>query len=129
MKLFQIILLITFTTSFVQAQNKFRKDYNHFSICNLETDEWTEWEDGDNTFVFNSNANGDITHYRGNGDIVVFKKISDPKVDYLKNEYSRYQTVKVLDEDGYTCTIQLFDDEKKGLKIIYSNLIIQFSRY
>ena len=128
MKVFQIILLFCFSSTFVQAQNKFRNDYNHFSIFNVATDKWTDWEEGDNTFVFNSNDNGDIIHYRANGDIIVFKKISEAKVDYLEKSYSRYQIVQVLDEDGYKCQIQLFDDEKKGLKIIYSNVMIQFAR-
>ena len=93
------------------SQDIFRKDYNHVSF--YEDGEWGEWKDASVSVVFNIN-NNDIRLYYPNGDEVVFRKIS-----------KEYQVVRVLDEKGGECYIQVFD---VFMKIMYSkNYMIQLN--
>lgn len=111
------------------SQDQFRVDYNQVSIYDSESKEWSEWKDGYNTFVINYNDNNDIAHFKANGDKVIYRRISK-EIDegYSSQGNEHYQTIKALDEEGITFTFQLFDNEKIGLKIIYSNIMIQFSK-
>lgn len=60
------------------SQNeRFRKDYSHVSIYDVNEEKWSEWAEGDNTFVINFNKNGDIAHYKPNGEMILYKKISN----------------------------------------------------
>jgi hypothetical protein len=111
------------------SQNKFRRDYKLVSFFDGKTDTWSNWGEGDNTFVMNINKNGDIAHYKANGEMVIYKSISsnvkeEKTIDGLKN----YQIIKALDEDGNVFSFQLFDDVAIGLKMIYKNFMIQYSK-
>jgi hypothetical protein len=107
---------------------RFRVDYNHVSIFDMETENWGDWQEGDNTFVINYNDNGDIAHYLANGDFVLYKKISGVEEDYTDSG-EPYQVVTALDENGYRFRFQIFNDPKIGLKLIYSDVMIQFARF
>lgn len=112
----------------IYSQDKFRVDYTQISIYNAETEKWTEWQDGYNTFVINYNDNGDIAHFKANGDKVIYRRISNQiEQGYTTIEKEHYQIIKALDEDGTTFSFQFFDNRKIGLKLIYSNVMIQFS--
>ena len=97
-------------------------------IYKRETGTWTDWEKGYNTFVINYNSNLDIVHYKANGDKVIYRRLSE-KIEkgYTEKGYNHYQIIKALDEDGNRFSFQLFDDRQIGLKLIYANIMIQFS--
>ena len=103
------------------SQDICRKDYNHVSF--YEDSEWGEWKDASVSVVFNIN-NNDIRLYYPNGDEVVFRKISKVRKDKTPDG-KEYQVVRVLDEKGGECYIQVFD---VFMKIMYSkNYMIQLN--
>ncbi len=125
----KVIICLFFLFSIVTySQDNFRVDYSQISIYDSETEKWTDWQDGYNTFVINYNENGDIAHCKANGDKVVYSRISK-KIEegYTTKENEYYQIINALDEDGVTFSFQFFDNRKIGLKLIYSNIMIQFS--
>lgn len=108
--------------------DKFRVDTDYFAIYDGKKDSWSEWKEGFNSFVINYNDNGDILHIMGSGKQVIYRKISKG-VERKKTDSGKgYQLVEVIDEDGATCSFQIFDDYTIGIKLIYSNMIIQFSK-
>jgi Ni/Co efflux regulator RcnB len=124
--LITVVAILTLATNLkAQNTNKFRMDYSMISVYNAKTDTWTDWSSGENTFVINYNNNGDIAHFKPNGGIVVYKKISGVEEGYAKNR-KHYQIIKALDEDGDVFSFQIFDDPTIGLKLMYRNVIIQF---
>lgn len=110
-----------------EEPSKFRRDYSVVSIYNFDTKKWSEWKDGDNTFVFNINDNGDIAHYKASGETVIYKNVSKVE-EGSTNSGENYQAIKVLDEDGTVFRLQLFDDKEIGLKMMYGNVMIQFAK-
>lgn len=110
------------------SQDSFRNDYTLVSIYNSETEEWGEWQNGYNTFVFNYNDNGDVLHILDSGKKYIYRKLSDGvEKEYTENG-EHYQIITALDEEGIRFRLQLFDNPSIGLKMIYSNLMIQFSK-
>ena len=121
MKKFLLAVFFSISTlSLFAQQNRFRIDYDIIAILDREKDVWSDWEAGDNTFVFNINDNKDITHYKPDGSSAHYRKLSNDVEKGTTNGYA-YQIITVLDEDGIKCNLQLFDDPKRGLKLIYSN--------
>jgi hypothetical protein len=115
------------TTSSEQSSGRFRRDYNVLCFYDSDTEKWSEWKTGDNTFVINYNDNNDIAHYKANGEMVVYKKISGVEDDYTDGG-EHYQIISALDEEGIRFRFQFFDDPKIGLKLIYKNIMIQFAK-
>lgn len=107
--------------------NKFRQDYNYISIHDNKTNEWSEWERENNTFVVNVNNNGDIIHYKSNGEEVLYRKLSSVENGDIDGEH--YQIIHALDESGTKFIFQFFDNETIGLKMIYGDFLIQFSSH
>ena len=106
--------------------DRFREDYDLVTIYDPQTETWSDWSEGNNTFVMNYNKNGDIAHYKANGDVVTYRRISDVEIEYTETG-KRYQIFDALDEDGILFHFQFFDDRSAGLKMIYNNMMIQFS--
>lgn len=106
---------------------KFRVDYHNMAFYDPDKDEWSDWEEKENTFVININDNGDIAHFLPSGKIVTYKKISRVE-DETTKEGKHYQIIKALDENGDIFRFQLFDDEEIGLKMMYGNVMIQFAK-
>jgi hypothetical protein len=90
--------------------------------------EWSEWFDAQNTFVINSNDNNDIIHYRGDGQVVIYRNLGGLETLYTKSG-ERYQIINVLDEDGNPMDFQLFDNLSIGVKLIKDGMAIQFAQY
>ncbi|CAM3834222.1 hypothetical protein FLGE108171_15990 [Flavobacterium gelidilacus] len=128
----KILIFICFILTIVtysQSKDQFRVDYDKISFFDSETKKWSEWKDGYNTFVINYNDNKDVAHFKANGEKVIYRRISDEiKEGYTPIGNEHYQIITALDEDGITFTFQLFDNKEIGLKIIYNNLMIQFSK-
>lgn len=106
--------------------DRFREDYDLVAVYDPDTEVWSEWQDGNNTFVMNYNRNGDIAHYKANGDVETYRKISEVEIDYTDSG-ERYQIIEALDEEGILFRFQFFDNRSIGLKMIYNNMMIQFS--
>ncbi len=125
----KISFLILFILSIsCYSQDQFRQDYNLVSIYDSETEKWSDWKEGYNTFVINYNDNGDIAHFKANGEKVVYRKISrEIEEGYTDSNNEHYQVIKALDENGLMFLFQFFDNPKIGLKIIYNDIMIQFS--
>jgi len=110
------------------SQDQFRQDYNLVSIYDSVTEKWSDWKEGYNTFVINYNNNGDVAHFKANGEKVVYRRISrDIEDGYTDSNNEHYQIIKALDENGLMFLFQFFDNPKIGLKIIYDDIMIQFS--
>jgi hypothetical protein len=110
-----------------KSASRFRNDYYRIAVYDYDKEEWSDWKDGDNTFVININDNGDIAHYMPSGKTATYKKISKVEEGTTDNG-KHYQIIKALDEDGTTFRFQLFDDEEIGLKMMYGNVLIQFAK-
>ena len=78
--------------------------------------------------MINYNNNGHILHIMGSGKQVIYRNISKRVERKKPDEVKSYQLVEVIDEDGNNCSFQIFDDYGIGIKLIYSYLIIQFSK-
>jgi hypothetical protein len=127
MKTFLLILMPLFISANVMSQNKqFRVDCNLVAILPSLDAEWSEWFDSINTFVLNSNDNNDIIHYRGDGQVVVYRNLGGLETLYTESG-KRYQIISVLDENGDSMSFQLFDDLSIGVKLIQGTIAIQFS--
>lgn len=113
-------------TSKVNTSSRFRRDYTKVRIYDGETEKWSEWEKGGNTFVMNDNDNFDIAHYKPSGDFVIYKNISNIEEGTTETG-EPYQILTALDEDGLKFIFQFFDNPKFGVKFIYNDAIIQFA--
>lgn len=105
---------------------KFRRDYSLVCFYDPQTETWSDWKSGDNTFVININERGDVAHIKANGETVIYKRLSGVEEDYTKDG-SHYQIIKALDEDGDVFRFQLFDDTTIGLKMMWGSFMIQFA--
>jgi hypothetical protein len=113
-------------SSNTNTTSRFRRDYTHVCFYDSDSDTWTEWQKGENTFVLNYNDNADIAHYKPSGDFVIYKNISN--VEEATTESGEpYQILTALDEDGTMFRFQIFYNPKIGVKLIYSDVIIQFA--
>ena len=115
------------STNAKSSYETFRRDYNIFTIYDNSTEEWGDWQAGDNTFVLNYGSNNDIAHYHGNGELVVYKRITGIEEGYTSSG-DHYQILTALDGDGLRFKFQFFDDISKGLKLIYGDVMIQFAK-
>jgi hypothetical protein len=127
MKYLLTACLVFLTMPFAYGQDRFRVDYTHFCVYETAKDQWSEWQKGNNTFVFNVNNNNDIAFYKANGDVAYLRKLSGVEESKTEQGYE-YQIVHILDEEGIRCRLQLFYDESVGLKLIYNNVIFQFAK-
>lgn len=107
---------------------KFRVDYNYVAIFDSNSETWSDWEKGDNTFVININDRGDIAHLRADGENLVYKKLSSVEEGYTEEGNYHYQIIEALDEEGDVFSLQIFDDVSIGLKMIWGSVMIQFAR-
>lgn len=119
------ILLLLLLPSLMFAQ-QFRQDYNYFSVYEPGYPSNSDWEEGYNTFVMNINDNNDLVIYKANGKKELYRRLSSIEVGWT-DKGERYQYVTALDGDGIHLTIQYFDDDSIGLRLIYRNIIIQFA--
>ncbi len=105
--------------------NQFSQVYNRFRIFDEDTNDWSEWEEGKNTFLFNYNSNNDIKHFMANSEEVLYRK--DSEVEEGTDDGNSYQKITMIDEDGLRFGLQFFYEPSIGLKMIYENVIIHFS--
>lgn len=108
-----------------KSTDQFRRDYSYISIYDPATESWGEMQEGSNTFVFNCNDNGDVKHYQANGEMTLYRRVSNIIQDKTNNDKG-YQYMNVLNDKGYEIGLQLFDDPNVGLKLIIGNLMVQF---
>jgi hypothetical protein len=98
------------------SSGRFRRDYNYIAVYDPQDKEWSDWQEGTNTVVFNVNDNGDIKIYYASGEYEVFRKISEVYEDSA-DDGEEYQIVAILDEDGEEMALQLFNNG--NMKLIY----------
>jgi hypothetical protein len=111
-----------------EAPEKFRVDMQYVAVYDGKAEKWSEWKEGFNSFVINYNDNGDILHIMGSGKKVIYRKLSKGVERKKTADGKSYQLIEVIDEDGDTCSFQIFEDYSIGIKIMYANMAIQFSR-
>lgn len=111
-----------------EGMEKFRVDMDLVTIYNTTTEKWSEWKEGFNSFVINYNDNGDILHIKASGKQAIYRKVSGNVEKTTTEDGKRYQIIDVIDEDGDRCSFQIFDDYSIGIKLIYKNAMIQFSK-
>lgn len=106
--------------------NEFTRSYNRVRTFDVDSNEWSEWAAGRNTFIFNINSNNDIKHNRANGDEILYKNNSDVEEGITEDGRS-YEEIYMKDEDGLGFRLQLYNESSIGLKMIYKDLIFHFS--
>lgn len=105
--------------------NQFSRVYNRLRIFDDDTNEWSEWIEAKNTFLFNFNSNNDIKHFMANGGEVQYRK--DSEVEEGTEDGISYQKINMIDDEGLRFDLQLFYEPSLGLKMIYKDAIIHFS--
>jgi hypothetical protein len=125
-KLLFTLALTLLSIGFGNAQDKFRADYNYVCFYDPDTKSWSDWEPAEHTIVFNYNANNDIVHFTAKGEMVTYRNTGIKDEGYTNGNH--YQTLDLIDEDGDFIRIQLFDDQSIGMKLIWGNYMIQFSK-
>jgi hypothetical protein len=56
------------------------------AFYDYDKDEWSDWEDGDNTFVININDNGDIAHFLPSGKVLPIKRYRKEEENYERRQ-------------------------------------------
>jgi hypothetical protein len=126
MKPIYIFLFWIFCGHSLVAQETFRIDYDVVAV--YVDGEWSDWKDGDNTFVFNINENGDIVHYMASGKKETYRRVMKRDEGYT-NSGEHYQVVTLVGEDGLEFGMQVFDKTSIGLKLIFkSGLMVQMAQ-
>ena len=127
MKKLLFTLALTFLSiGFGKAQDKFRADYNYICFYDSDTESWSEWTPAEHTLVFNYNANNDIVHFTAKGEMITYRNTGSK--DEGDTDGNHYQTLELIDEDGNFIRIQLFDDTAIGMKLIFGDDMLQFSK-
>ena len=125
-KLLFTIALSFLSIGFGKAQDKFRADYNYICFYDSDTKSWSEWTPAEHTIIFNYNVNNDIVHFTAKGEMLTYRNTGSTDDGYTNGNH--YQTLDLIDEDGDFIRIQLFDDQAIGMKIIWGDQMIQFSK-
>lgn len=125
-KLLFTLVVTFFSIGFGKAQDKFRADYNLICFFDSETNSWSEWESAEHTLVFNYNTNNDIVHFTAKGEMITYRNTGNKEEGYTNGNH--YQILDLIDEDGDFIRIQLFDDQAIGMKLIWGDFMIQFSK-
>ena len=125
-KILFTLALTILTVGLSKAQDKFRADYNYICFYDSDTKTWSKWEPAEHTLVFNYNANNDIVHFTAKGEMITYRNTGNKDEGYTNGKH--YQTLDLIDEDGNFIRIQLFDDQSIGMKLIWGDLMIQFSK-
>ena len=127
MKKLLFTLALTFLSiGFGKAQDKFRADYNYICFYDSDTESWSEWTPAEHTLVFNYNANNDIVHFTAKGEMISYRNTGNKDEGYTNGNH--YQILDLIDEDGNYIQIQLFDDTAIGMKLIFGDDMLQFSK-
>ena len=124
-------LLLTFaltilSVGFGKAQDKFRADYNYICFYDSDTKTWSEWTPAEHTLIFNYNSNNDIVHFTAKGEMITYRNVGNKDEGYTNGKH--YQILDLIDEDGNFIRIQLFDDQSIGMKLMWGNQMVQFSK-
>ena len=125
--LLTLLTLFTISVNAFSQNEQFRVDCNLVCFLDGLDSEWSEWIEANNTFVINANDNNDIIHYRGDGEVVVYRNLGGLETLFTKSG-ERYQIIKVLDEDGDEMSFQMFDNPEIGIKLMKNDLLIQFAK-
>lgn len=108
------------------TEGSFQREYNYIATFDKESNSWSDWKEGKNTFVFNINDNADFTLYKASGKVETFTSVSKIFSDKTTGDGKKYQLMKVLDSEGHEIDLQLFDFG--DAKLIYpEGLMIQFT--
>lgn len=124
-------LLLTFSLTilsvgFGKAQDKFRADFNLICFFDSDTKTWSEWESAEHTLIFNYNENKDIAHFTAKGQTITYRNVGNKDEGYTNGNH--YQMIDAIDDEGNYIRIQLFDDPEIGMKLIWGENMIQFSK-
>jgi hypothetical protein len=126
MKPIYILLFLAFCGHPLAAQETFRIDYDIVAI--FADGEWSDWQEGDNTFVFNINANGDVVHYKASGKKETYRRVMKKDEGHTASG-EHYQVVTLVGEEGLEFAMQVFDNTSIGLKLIFENgLMVQMAQ-
>lgn len=106
--------LLFFGFSFGQEKpKKIVLKFSAVSFC--KEGKWEDKQKSHNTFVFNTTSNGDILHYKPDGDKEYFRRI-DKITEEETDDGEKYHSVKMLDERGDEVLFVLFEN---GLLVLF----------
>lgn len=118
MKLLMItaILLLTGMSNYVNAQERFRRDYKHV-VVDIEDEPNKSGEyNGYNIFIFNYNENADVMHITSERNQILYVRTSPIEEDEQDNGF-KFNYFKALDENGDPVLIKIFHEEKYGVQL------------
>jgi hypothetical protein len=115
----KVLLFIFFFVILISAksQKQFKVQYIQFAMTVNGVE--GEFQEGVNTFVFNSNDNNDIIWYTASGKKLDFTTVGDKVEGKTYGGYS-YQAYTSLDWDGIKCVIMFFTTPNT-LRIFYND--------
>jgi len=123
-----VCLMLSLIALPINAQDRFRVDYNRMSIYNPRTGQWSETEIANHTFVLNINDNNDIMHYKANGSRVTYRNVTKIVEKGKTSDGIGYQLLILLDENGEEFQFRIFDDLSIGVTFTYKNgTTVQFA--
>lgn len=108
--------LITGITQLLNAQERFRRDYEHVIVDVPEEPKKSGEYNGRNIFVFNYNDNGDVLHITSDGSQIVYIRTSKIGNDQ-HDDGVKYSYFKAIDENGDPILIKVFQKEKYGVQL------------
>jgi hypothetical protein len=115
-KIYIVIMLLFISVSY--AQETFVRNYNFFIVTKNNISE--EPTKGNLTVVFNPKNKKEVKFYYSDNSTKTFYQTSPVELGKTKSGFE-FQSINVINaEDGYNCTIQLFD-ENKTLRIIFAD--------
>ncbi|MEX2484166.1 MAG: hypothetical protein WED10_06395 [Brumimicrobium sp.] len=101
----------------VNAQERFRRDYNFVSV-NSPSQSKNIFSEGRNVFVFNYGDNADVLHVTSKGKSIVY--IRTTPIDRAKgNDGFYYSYFKALDQFGEPILIKVYDKEENGVMLFF----------
>jgi hypothetical protein len=89
------------------------------------TKEWSDWEIGQNIFIFDYDENGNVKHFTsGNKTSFYIKRTEWEKGKTTQND--SYFAADFVDESGNSIRIQIFTTPRTFVKIMLLDMIFQF---
>ncbi len=119
MKKFLIAVLLVLAISTGYSQTQFREIYNQTAL--VDKDNKLTRAFGENIFIFNYGSEPVIKLYMYDGSVRMFDQITDRKYGTTEGgmtfHYARYEERS----QHFTVTVQLFDDEQYGVRLVFSD--------
>ena len=107
-----------------QGDDSFRVDCQWVATYDQDKEEWGEWKEGDNTFIFNYNEGKDIKVFYASGKSILFRNLGYKQTGETKDG-TAYESLLVLADYGQKARIVLYSNHL--IVLFYDDIWIRFS--